>query len=390
MRGDGGLEGHRMGEDRAAGGAGDQAHPGLDELALALDEMGDRAAVDLPDVEPLREPPEPLLGDLGRAGGRPGSLDFFFARAGEGLAQPGDGPRRRPPGAQVRGRIDDRLARVAEAVGGGHLQRQRLVAQQVGRDVLVRLPGRPEPLPGLGRVALAAEGEQGLGVGPGGRRLVVPLQQLGQLVVPIQVQEPGGQGVADPLVVAGVEPEHVAEVPGRLLAPAQRPEGMGQPLAGTHVGPGLQQAPEVAHVLLEGVGPDRPLPGGHRLLVQREGLLAALGLLGEQDVGVGAIGRDREGLPGEVGPTLGVVLFEGQVQDLLRLAQGSLLGGPHQLAHETPHDPLQGPAVGDDGRRLGLSLRPARSLRGASSTAPSSFSWANCVSWPSGEPPFEP
>jgi hypothetical protein len=154
-------------------------------------------------------------------------------------------------------------------------------------------------------------------------------------------------------------------VPGRLLPPAHRPEGVGQPFAGTHVWAGLQQTPEVPHVFLEGVGPDRPLPGGHRLLVQPEGLLAAPCLLGEQDVGVGAVRRDREGLPGDLGPTPGVVLFEGLVQDLLRLAQRGLLDGPRQLAHEIPHDPFQGAAVGDDEGRLGLSLRPARSLRAA-------------------------
>ena len=57
----------------------------------------------------------------------------------------------------------------ARAVITGSLQRQGSLAEQVGRNVLVRFMGSLEQPAGLGRVAVLPEGDQGLG----GRRLRV-------------------------------------------------------------------------------------------------------------------------------------------------------------------------------------------------------------------------
>ncbi len=116
------------------------------------------------------------------------------------------------------------------------------------------------------------------------------LQESGQFLVPVQVQQPRGQGVAEPLVVAGVEPEHVEQVPGGLLPPTHGPEGVGQALTGSHVGAGLQEAPEVARILPEGLGANGPFPGGDGLLVKFQPLLGGFRLLGKQNIRVGAVG----------------------------------------------------------------------------------------------------
>lgn len=82
-----------------------------------------------------------------------------------------------------------------------------------------------------------------------------------------------------------------------LLSPAERPERLREHHTGTHVGARLENAPEVADVLLEGLRPEGPLAGRDALLQQLARLLEARGrLLGEQQIGVGAIGRDRERL----------------------------------------------------------------------------------------------
>jgi hypothetical protein len=60
----------------------------------------------------------------------------------------------------------------------------------------------------------------------------------------------------------------------------------------------------------EGVWPDGPLAGGDRLLVEPQGLPAGAGVLGQQDVGVGTVGPDREGLPGQLGLPVAVLLRE--------------------------------------------------------------------------------
>ena len=170
------------------------------------------------------------------------------------------------------------------------LDRDRLLAQQEFRHERVPLAGHLEELAGLGRVTLPVEREQRLAVKPVRRGVVVLLEQPGRFLVPVQVQEERRQRIADPLIIVGIEPEHLLEMIDRFLSARHRPELAGQPFASPHVGAGLQDSPEVSGMLLEGLRSEGALPGGDSLLVVFEGFLAAPGVLGEQDVGVGAVG----------------------------------------------------------------------------------------------------
>ena len=195
--------------------------------------------------------------------------------------------------------------------------------------MLVRLPGLLEQLAGFGRVAVLPEGEQGLGVGPGSRVFVgVLLEEPGQVVVPVEEEQEARQGVADALVVAGVQPQHVLQVLHGLVTTASGPEGMGQAQPGTHVRPGFEDAPEVADIPLKGFRPQRPLASGHALLVQAQGLLAAAGVFGQQDVGIGAVGADGQGVFRKLDPALLVGFLEGPVHERLGLGRAACPGRP--------------------------------------------------------------
>ncbi|MGZ3303566.1 MAG: hypothetical protein ACXVBG_22025, partial [Isosphaeraceae bacterium] len=61
----------------------------------------------------------------------------------------------------------------------------------------------------------------------------------------------------------------------------------------------------------------RPLAGGDPILEEIQGLLAVLGVFGEQDVGVGTVGAEFEGLLGELDPLHGVVRLERLVHQVL-------------------------------------------------------------------------
>src|SRR5262249_59687747 len=119
---------------------------------------------------------------------------------------------------------------VATAVIAGLLGRRELLAHEVGRDVLVRLLGLLEQLTGFRGVAVLPEGEQSLGVGPGSRGFIgILLEEPCQVVIPVEEEQEAGKSVANALVVAGVEPEHVLQVLHGLLTMASGPEGMRQP-----------------------------------------------------------------------------------------------------------------------------------------------------------------
>src|ERR671939_560033 len=96
----------------------------------------------------------------------------------------------------------------------------------------------------------------------------------------------------EPVERAGRAPPGLAAIPrvlGRLVPVPRAPQRLGEPGAGAHVGPGLEEAPEVADILLEGLRPEGELAGLDAAGVERLGLLHAPGaFLGEQDVGVGA------------------------------------------------------------------------------------------------------
>jgi hypothetical protein len=85
--------------------------------------------------------------------------------------------------------------------------------------------------------------------------------------------------------LAGVQPQHLLQVAHRLVPPPRRPQGGGQTQPRPHVRPRLQDAPEAAGVPPEGFRPECPLTGLDPLPVQVEGLLAARGVFGQEDVG---------------------------------------------------------------------------------------------------------
>ena len=65
------------------------------------------------------------------------------------------------------------------------------------------------------------------------------------------VRSQPARSVAQALVVAGIEPQHVLEVGDGRVALAQMPQHLGEALPGAHVGPRLHDAPEMPHVLLK-------------------------------------------------------------------------------------------------------------------------------------------
>jgi hypothetical protein len=88
----------------------------------------------------------------------------------------------------------------------------------------VRLDGLGEEGLGFLGGAGGAERQERLGVGPvGASILVIGLQELLQGLVVADLEKGGGEDVANALVVAGIEPEHVAVVGDRFVPAAQGP-----------------------------------------------------------------------------------------------------------------------------------------------------------------------
>lgn len=173
-------------------------------------------------------------------------------------------------------------------------------------------------------VAAPPEGVERPRVGPeGGCIVLVLFEETFEVVVVPQIEEAGREQVADPLVVVGVEPEHLPVVPDRRLTVAHRPETRRKPHPGAHVGTGLEDPPEVAGVLFERLRAEGPLPGSHPLDVEVPRLLDRLrGLLGQEHVRVRAVGVDLERAPGEVDPRPSGRV-PGLVHQMLRLAARS-------------------------------------------------------------------
>jgi len=149
--------------------------------------------------------------------------------------------------------------------------------------------GQQAPRPGV--LASATERGERLRVREGGGTFVgVGGEQLVELVVGLERQQPVRLSVAQPLVVVGVEPQQLALMADRLLAPAESPEGLGERRAGAHVR--VSKSPqEVTDVPRERRWPERSLAGGDAPLEQpTRRLEARRRLLREQHVRVGAVG----------------------------------------------------------------------------------------------------
>ena len=225
------------------------------------------------------------------------------------------------------GRVINSLALVAESDVVGQPLRQSFVAGKKRDDVRIRLASILEQLLCVGRGSLATKCSQGLGVGKRSTGVfVVRGEERVKLVVPFEPEKPLSLTVAESLVVVWVQAEHLPVMPNRLLAPIEGPERLREGRSGTHVGARLEDPPEVANVLLERLGAERALAGGDALLEEPARLFGArCRLFSKQQVGVSAIGRDRERLTRERGAawTAGV---ERLVHDGLCLEQ-RLVGG---------------------------------------------------------------
>src|SRR5439155_3884745 len=191
----------------------------------------------------------------------------------------------RPQRRRARGVVDS-FAVVAEAHVVGQASRQSFPAREIRGDVRIPLARLLEKLPGPRRVAFPTEDGQRSRVSKGGRGVIlIGREQLVELLVALEREQPLGLAVANALVVVRVQAQEVALVVDGLLAPAERPERLRERRAGAHVRARLEDAPEVPDVLLEGFGTERPLAGGDALLEQLARLLGARRrLLREQQV----------------------------------------------------------------------------------------------------------
>ena len=95
--------------------------------------------------------------------------------------------------------------------------------------------------------------------------------------------------------------------------------------------------PEGARFLREHLRPQRALAGRYTLLVERAGIVQRAALLGEHDVGVGAIGGQLERPAGELHPAAAARL-ERPVDQVLRFLQRR--GGRGGDVVDRPREPL--------------------------------------------------
>src|SRR5207244_4147400 len=113
-------------------------------------------------------------------------------------------------------------------------------------------------------------------VGEGSSRvLLIGGDEPVELVVDLEPEQPLGLPVPQGLVVIRVEPEELPLVLDRLLSPVECPERLGERCAGAHVRAGLEDAPEMADVLLERLRSESALAGGETLLEKLARLLDA-------------------------------------------------------------------------------------------------------------------
>ena len=126
------------------------------------------------------------------------------------------------------------------------------------------------------RTSTSERGERP-GVGePGGVPVAgVGGEQLLELVVGLECQQPVRLSVAQPLVIAGVQPQQLALMLDCVLAPPQTPQRRGERGAGAHVRPRLEDQPEITGVLDKHAPPHRALAGGDTALKQLAHLLKA-------------------------------------------------------------------------------------------------------------------
>ena len=153
--------------------------------------------------------------------------------------------------------------------------------------------------------------------------MLVSLQQALRILVAVQIDQASQKQVPHALVVDRVQPQHLRKMLDRLGPLTRFPETLGQPQPGPHVGPRPLVKPEMTGRGLEALRADRPLARGHAFLQELAGLVARPGLVGQNHVGVGAIGRYAQGLPRQFRLLLRPRILPGQVGNLLGDRQGT-------------------------------------------------------------------
>ena len=146
------------------------------------------------------------------------------------------------------------------------------------------------------------------------------------------------------------------------------------------LGPGLPQPPEVARLGPERIRADGPFPGGDCLLVNVKGLSADPSLLGEQDLGVGAVGGRGGGLLRQPGLLPGGGLLECLVDEIVGPGEWCPPGVAEHSAQEAPHDTLARSSVGEVGGQL--AARRAGSSAAFWAVGASSWPWATSAGHP--------
>ena len=313
----GDILGQGVGQDEIPALARHQDHPGPDPLAGDLDPAGELPVVGLPGVDLDREPEQAVSRGRRRArrgaGPRPGLLRVL--RPG---AHPGKCARGRLPCPELGRDIKDGVILAAGAVERRLARGEGLPPEEVFGHVLVGLLRGLEQLPRARPVAGPAVCDQGPGVGPGRGFLVVAVEEFSELAQLVEIEQPAREDVSEPLVVGGVEPEEVAQVIGGRDAEARGPERLGQVGPGPHIGAGLRDRPELPRRAGEDLRAEHARGRVHGPLVQLDRLPPAPGLLGQDQVGVGAVRVELEGLAGDRHPNLGIARVHGAVRHRLR------------------------------------------------------------------------
>src|SRR3954468_21967429 len=136
----------------------------------------------------------------------------------------------------------------------------------------------------------------------GSRTILAPMRFIS---LPEQV---GREQVTDALVVVRVQPEHVAVVSHGAFDIAQLHKGSSKTGPRTHVWSRLEEAPEMARIVLEAFRPERHLARLHALGIIVPRFLDGPGsLFGQQDVATGTERRDTECLACQCEPRSGGV-----------------------------------------------------------------------------------
>jgi hypothetical protein len=126
------------------------------------------------------------------------------------------------------------------------------MTKQIGRNVGIACERVIERPAGAGTVVAQTEEEQGFGPAQVGTTIVFMFfEKEREFAVASEFEQAGGQDIANALVIVRIEAEQVAPVRERVIVLSTIPQGLGETGAGTHVGTGFEEAPEMTDVVLE-------------------------------------------------------------------------------------------------------------------------------------------